>query len=833
MRFISCMVKPVFLMMLASVALVENISAQSLCDTLFIPRGNMFPAERRQLCQADTIILQGIRPENGYEMRWFRNGVELAGQTQEILKVTQAGTYSLRLFRDGCLSADFDTVRIRFRNQPRPKIRLLTLQQAPVLPGSQFTLQLQSVGNSESTVQSWFRNDVLENSSGLTLTGRNTGRYRVRTDSAGCSSFSNEVLVRPAGSFVPQICLSEPLEPNGLKIEWIPPANTSVQQFRVYRKKYYESAFSFVEAVNPGAATWQNDTILYRSAYDVMLTARVNGPGGTYESEPSPINKTIYLQVQPAPAGSTGNVLSWNSYEGFPVNRYYILRNEQLLDSVSGTQNTWLDANPPANAVYRIEAQATENCTSVMSDIDGNVYQTVQIGNQVWMKENLRVSKYRNGDPIPTGLDSASWQFTNSGAYAVYNNASGNNSLYGKLYNWHAVMDARGLCPAGWHAPTDTEWQTLESFLGMPSSELNLTGFNNPRGQAQNVGGKLKAVSNLWTAPNVGATNESGFTALPGGFRRDTGQYVGIASNGYWWTTLGARSRWLAFASAAAFRQNSFANYGFSVRCLKDSSNGLNIETSLIPAGTFTMGSPATEPQRDTNEVEHQVTLSAFRMSKYEISNAQYAGFLNAKGIGSNGIYAGGAYPTQPLIYENSSWGLFWTGTQWQPVSGKENFPVVNVTWYGAAEFATYAGGRLPTEAEWEYACRGGTTTPFSTGACLDNTQANYYWPAPLTGCTNSNTSNPNQTQAVTSYSPNAYGLYNMHGNVWEWCADWYGAYPTTAQTNPSGPASGAIRVLRGGSWFNYAQNCRSAGRSYINPDDFNNIFGFRLAFAP
>ncbi len=240
---------------------------------------------------------------------------------------------------------------------------------------------------------------------------------------------------------------------------------------------------------------------------------------------------------------------------------------------------------------------------------------------------------------------------------------------------------------------------------------------------------------------------------------------------------------------------------GISAANNGSSSNPLNIETALIPAGTFTMGSPTTEPQRGGDEVQHQVTLSAFRMSKYETSNAQFAAFLNAKNIGSNGLYALGAYPTQGLIYENATYGLTWTGSQWQPVAGKENFPVVNVTWYGATEFATYAGGRLPTEAEWEYACRGNTITAFSSGACLKNTQANYNWNYPLTGCSNTSTASPNQTQAINSYSPNAFGLYNMHGNVWEWCADWYGTYATTAQTTPPGASAGTARVIRGGGW--------------------------------
>lgn len=259
----------------------------------------------------------------------------------------------------------------------------------------------------------------------------------------------------------------------------------------------------------------------------------------------------------------------------------------------------------------------------------------------------------------------------------------------------------------------------------------------------------------------------------------------------------------------------------------------LNIETSLIPSGTFTMGSPSTEPTRRTDEVQHQVTLSTFRISKYEISNAQYSSFLNANNIGSNGLFALGDYPTQVLIYSNTDWGLIWSGTQWQPVLGKENYPVLNVTWYGAQEFANYAGGRLPTEAEWEYACRGGANTIFNTGNCLSNTQANYDWAYPLSSCTNTSTNYTVQTQSVNSFSPNSFGLYNMHGNVREWCADWYGAYTTTAQTNPSGPTTGVSRALRGGGLGDHAQICRSAFRDYYNPDFIYSFFGFRLAFAP
>lgn len=260
-----------------------------------------------------------------------------------------------------------------------------------------------------------------------------------------------------------------------------------------------------------------------------------------------------------------------------------------------------------------------------------------------------------------------------------------------------------------------------------------------------------------------------------------------------------------------------------------------------IPAGTFTMGSPLTEVNRSTNETQYAVTLSAYRISKYEITNAQYAAFLNTKGIGSNGLYATGTYPTQALIYDSGTqdsgsynWGLHYTAGKWVPATGCENLPVIYVTWYGAVEFATYVGATLPTEAQWEYACRAGTTTPFSTGAFLTNLQANYNWESPYNGGTNTVTTRPGKTQAVGTYAANAWGLYDMHGNVYEWCSDWYGTtYPATAQTNPIGAATGSSRVIRGGSWNYSAKGCRSAFRDYNVPNGTLKDIGFRVVIVP
>ncbi len=278
----------------------------------------------------------------------------------------------------------------------------------------------------------------------------------------------------------------------------------------------------------------------------------------------------------------------------------------------------------------------------------------------------------------------------------------------------------------------------------------------------------------------------------------------------------------------------------FASSCKKDdpivTTVSLVITYTDIPAGTFTMGSPDSEVNRYSDEAQYQVTLTAFRMSKYEITNAQYAAFLNAKSIGSDGKFATGAYPTEALIFASSGtndWGLHYNSNKWEPVAGYENHPVINVTWYGATEFATYTGGTLPTEAQWEYACRAGTSKPFNTGDFLTNLQANYRWEAPYNGGTNTATTSPAKIQAVGTYAANAWGLHDMHGNVWEWCSDCFGTYPTTAQTNPTSTSSGSGRVIRGGGWNQDARFCRSAYRGSFAPYINYDYLGFRVVLVP
>lgn len=207
-----------------------------------------------------------------------------------------------------------------------------------------------------------------------------------------------------------------------------------------------------------------------------------------------------------------------------------------------------------------------------VTDIDGNAYNTIVIGGQEWMKENLKVSKYRNGDPIPTNLSDAAWGAATTGAYAIYKNDAANNTTYGKLYNWYAVADSRNLCPVGWHVPSDTEWKTLEISLGMSATDADLTGV---RGSNQNVGGKLKSTSSLWTFPNLEATNKSGFSGLPGGIRSWFGTYDYIGEYGDWWSSTENSTPYAWYRSLKSNNGHSYrvANYeqsGFSVRCLRD-----------------------------------------------------------------------------------------------------------------------------------------------------------------------------------------------------------------------------------------------------------------------
>ncbi len=221
---------------------------------------------------------------------------------------------------------------------------------------------------------------------------------------------------------------------------------------------------------------------------------------------------------------------------------------------------------------------------TTVTDIDGNVYTIVQIGDQWWMAENLRTTRYRNGDAISTGLSNIDWQTTTSGAYAIYPHANvdGINSeeemvnAYGKLYNWYAVDDDYGLCPEGWHLPGDDDLQHLAIYLGLSQEEADSSGL-----LGAGEGGKMKSTRTepeshpRWNSPNPGATNESGWSGLPAGARMFHGNFDFIGLAGYWWssTEYPEDSAWYhsVYSSYDQIgRYYHFKHNGFSVRCLRN-----------------------------------------------------------------------------------------------------------------------------------------------------------------------------------------------------------------------------------------------------------------------
>jgi uncharacterized protein (TIGR02145 family) len=195
-------------------------------------------------------------------------------------------------------------------------------------------------------------------------------------------------------------------------------------------------------------------------------------------------------------------------------------------------------------------------CGTSTVTYDGHAYATVLIGTQCWFAENLQNDNYRDGTVILGSLDASQWMATTTGACAVQDqggpNEATNLATYGRLYNWYAVNDAAGLCPTGWHVPTDTEWTALETHLGA------------------NAGDQLKATSPTWDG-----TNSSGFSALPGGFRsRIDGSFDNLGNNGYWWSSSPAGSlawyRDLYPGGSEVSRDNDYVRGGFSVRCVRD-----------------------------------------------------------------------------------------------------------------------------------------------------------------------------------------------------------------------------------------------------------------------
>ncbi len=234
-------------------------------------------------------------------------------------------------------------------------------------------------------------------------------------------------------------------------------------------------------------------------------------------------------------------------------------------------------------------------------------------------------------------------------------------------------------------------------------------------------------------------------------------------------------------------------------------TNSIGMKFVWIPPGSFMMGSPKEEAKRQKDEAQHQVTLTrGFCMGVYAVTQKQWKEIM-------------GANPSQ--------------------YTGEKNLPVDTVSWEDCQEFINKLREkdgkpyRLPTEAEWEYACRARTTAPFFFGETISTDQANFDGT-----CTYGNGKEGKcrrKPTPVGGFPANAFGLHDMHGNIWQWCQDWYGDYPEYDVVNPQGPNAGGCRVIRGGSWYNIPDHCRSAYRRGNVPEMCADYYGFRLCFHP
>jgi uncharacterized protein (TIGR02145 family) len=324
-----------------------------------------------------------------------------------------------------------------------------------------------------------------------------------------------------------------------------------------YRIYAYNSAGNSLTYSNELTLTIINFPTLTTTAVSSIATT-VAVSGGTISNDggatitakgvcwSTSINPTIALSTKTNEGAGTGVFTS--NLAGLIPNTTYYIRSY---------------ATNSAGTAYGNELSFTTAPIPVsVTDIDGNIYSLVTICNQTWTKTNLNVTKYRNGDIIPQVTDATQWASLNTGAWCYYSNTSSNGTTYGKLYNWFAVIDPRGLAPTGYHIPTDAEWTTLTTCLGGTSV----------------AGGAMKATgTTYWASPNTDATNSSSFTGLPGGGRNSGSSAVfsGLGNYGCWWSAtynsaFNAWNRTLFNNMGSIQRGNNDNQFGLSVRCIKD-----------------------------------------------------------------------------------------------------------------------------------------------------------------------------------------------------------------------------------------------------------------------
>ena len=340
-----------------------------------------------------------------------------------------------------------------------------------------------------------------------------------------------------------------------------------------YKMYSYNSAGNSPTYSNEVTLTTNNIIFLptLTTATPILITTTTASSGGNVTSDGGATNtaRGVVWSTNPNPTIA----LSTKTTDGTGIGNF-----TSIIFGLNANTTYYLKAyaTNSLGTAYGNEMSFTTSNTSSTSvtDIDGNTYQLVTICNQIWIKSNLNVTHYRNGDVIPQVTDATQWTNLTTGAWCYLNNDPSNGAVYGKLYNWYAVHDTRGLAPQGYHIPTDNEYNSLIACLDpsyIPVASL-INDFSTI------AGGKMKETGiTHWVNPNTGANNNSGFTALPGGIRSNplNGDFSSLGYDCYWWSSseynsTDALNRHVYFYDSNAYRAEDLKSFGFSVRCLKD-----------------------------------------------------------------------------------------------------------------------------------------------------------------------------------------------------------------------------------------------------------------------
>lgn len=320
----------------------------------------------------------------------------------------------------------------------------------------------------------------------------------------------------------------------------------------------YGNEISFTTTID---STLYLPTVIINNVYSITETSATASGNVTNQGGSSVTERGFQFSTMSNLASGTGIIV------GFGSGGFY-----KAINNLMPNTTYYIRAyaiNSYGIAYSNIISFTTLSTPTTVTDIDGNIYHTVTIGSQVWMVENLKVTRYRDGTAIPNITDGFQWSDLTTGAYCYYNNDASYNNTLGKLYNWHVVNNPKKIAPIGWHVPTNLEIQTLANYLG---GVWNSSGNNYTI-----VGGKMKSTSSLWNSPNTGATNSSGFTGLPSNIRNGDGggSFNPTGYYGQFWSSTNYNANYayffgLSYGSDVLSLFYWYKPTGFAIRCIKD-----------------------------------------------------------------------------------------------------------------------------------------------------------------------------------------------------------------------------------------------------------------------